>query len=227
MTAQPDMFGADVPDLEVGGKRDPYDRYFTPSWATSAFVDHMGKRLHGLIWEPCAGHGYIVDVLRGLNGVEQVFATDILPHDSLDDTANFLDAAPRAQFQSPLTGDWVWSDRHVDWIITNPPYTTELCTATDIVRHALKAFPRSSVAMLLRLSWIEPCEDRADLLLDYRPTDYIVLPRVHYIGAPRNNNQTSIWVVWDRSEKWRWDHAQEGFATVKHYSADECRQWGR
>lgn len=209
---QLDMIGHEPPgDLEVGGKRDPYDRYFTPPWATRALIDHLGERLHGLIWEPCAGHGYIVDVLRDAG--HSVLATDILPHEALDEVHNFLEPCA----YSP----------GMRWIITNPPYTTAICTATDIVRHALEAFPRSSVAMLLRLSWLEPCDDRAALLLDYRPTDYIVLPRVHYIGAPGNNNQTSVWMIWDRSEKWRWDHAQEGFATVKHYTAEDCRQWGR
>lgn len=222
--AQPDMFGA--PD--VGGERDANDRYFTPPWATRALIDHLGERLHGLIWEPCAGHGYIVDVLR--DGGHSVLATDILPHEALDGVHNFLDMEPSASLREGVRFEGykaVASVSQPHWIITNPPYTTAICTATDIVRHALETFPRSSVAMLLRLSWLEPCDDRAALLLDYRPTDYIVLPRVHYIGAPGNNNQTSIWMIWDRSEKWRWDHAQEGFATVKHYTAEDCRQWGR
>lgn len=196
MTRQIDMLGA--PD--VGVTRDKRDRYFTPRWPTLALLDYLGDRLSGLIWEPCAGHGHIVEVLREVG--HEVWASDITPHPSLDDQHDFMRTDAHEGYVD-----------YVDWIVTNPPYTTDECTATEIVRHALE-LATVGVAMLLRLSWLEPCDDRVDLLMTDPPTDYVILPRVNYIGAPSGNNQTSVWCVWDRRR------GSGGYTRVKHYPAD-------
>ena len=168
----------------------------------------LGSTLGGLIWEPCAGQCHIVDVLREAG--HSVLATDITPHESLDGVHNFLDMVPNPINWTP-TGSRFVDQPH--WIITNPPYSTELCTATDIIRHALTEFPLSHVAMLVRLAWLEPCDERADILLNDPPTDVLVLPRVNYIGAPSSNNQTSVWVIWFRG-------ANHGVALTHWFPSD-------
>lgn len=200
--AQPDMFGA--PD--VGGERDDFDRYFTPPWATLALMNYLGGRLRGTIWEPCAGQCHIANVLRDAG--HSVVATDINPHESLDDGAhNFLHDEAE-----------IVTDSRPNWIVSNPPYRWGPYTATDFVRHALE-IAVDGVAMLLRLSWLEPCEERVDLFRSDPPKDLLILPRVHYLGAPGSNNQTSVWCIWEG------ERARQ--PVVVWRSAEECRQWGR
>lgn len=176
---QIDMLGA--PD--VGGERSALDTYDTPDWCTLALVDYLGHRLSGMVWEPCAGAGKIVDMVKTAEGVWEVLATDIEPRRADVGPADFLQCASLPE--------------SVQWIVTNPPYNTETGTATECIKHALSLEPRG-VAMLLRIGWLEPCKDRVELLTTNPPTDIIILPRVHYIGAPAQNNQTSVWVIWER-----------------------------
>lgn len=185
--SQPDMFGAS--DVTAEG-RDPLDRYFTPAWATRPLIDYLGTRLQGLVLEPCAGAGHIVDVLRAhAEYVYRVLESDIAPSRPGMMTRDFLSTSVL-----PIP----------DWIVSNPPYTTDQCNAADIVAHALDLCPR--VAMLLRLGWVEPTKGQVGevgrwelFFRDRPPTDMIVLPRVNYIGAPNQNNQTSVWVIWDHA----------------------------
>ena len=186
------MFGA--PD--VGGVRDALDAYYTPSWCTRALIDYLGPRLRGVVWEPCAGNGAIVDVLRAhAEFVHTVLASDIAPRRDDISQANFLDC--EHGFFGTLAPI-------VDTICTNPPYSTDTGTATDCVEKAIQLAP--NVAMLLRIGWLEPCEDRCELLTKRPPTDIIILPRVNYIGAPKGNNQTSVWVIWSDGEPRRPTH---------------------
>lgn len=222
--AQPDMFGA--PD--VGGARDALDRYFTPPWATRALVDYMGDRLtRGRVWEPCAGNGHIVDVLREAGC--DVLASDILP--GRDDIIrhDFMGQGPPAEcslivtnfpYLTDLTAVRELVDGRVQWKLV----TGDEKTAADFVQRALDVLPDDgTLACLLRLAFWEPCEDRAELYQQTPPTDYVVLPRVHYLGAPKNNNQTSVWFVFDKSKR----TGAGGYVRVKHYSAAQCVRWGR
>lgn len=203
MSGQTDIFGA--PD--VGGERDESDRYYTPPWATRALLHHMGDRLRGDVWEPCAGQGHIADVLESHPSVNDVLRTDIIPSPGHDVSARGVGL----DFVDPEEPHRYWPG----WVVTNPPYRTARGDhATDFVDMALRVAGRG-VAMLLRVGWIEPCDDRAVLFMEDPPTDYVVLPRVNYIGAPSSNNQTSVWFVWDRRAD-----TPAGMARVRHYPAD-------
>lgn len=208
-SAQIDLLGA--PD--VGGARDEHDRYYTPPWCTRALMHYLGERLVGPIWEPAAGQCHIVDVLRDAG--HRVIATDITPHESLDQTGDFLTRG---------SGEFARVEA-VEWIVTNPPYVCDSGTATDFVRTALDLLHFHGVrgvAMLMRLSWLEPCAERWDIFDEYPPTDYVVLPRVNYIGAPSANNQTSVWYVWDR--------LAPSTCNVRHYPSEirsPTFDWGR
>lgn len=213
---QIDLLGA--PD--VGGERHKHDAYDTPEWATRCLVDYLGDRgrcvLTGRVWEPCAGAGAIAGVLER-HAPCTVFRSDIDPRGEGIATLDFLS-----------TDDPPYS---VDWIVTNPPYTTGRCTATDIVRHALSICDR--VAMLLRIGWAEACRDRTDIFggaidgleeIDRGLTDLVILPRVSFIGAPAANNQTSCWFVWDEVDSPPW-----GTVRMRRYPADvrEPGYWTR
>lgn len=223
---QPDLFGG-VPDITPPGERNDGDAYFTPHFATRALIDYLGGfepghgRLVGRdgspvrIWEPCAGAGHIRDQLVRAIPSADVVASDVYPRAPGIFTADFLGSL---DFLAKAFGRF-------DWIVTNTPYTLDdpkhgKVTAADFVRRALEVCDR--VAVLLRVAWLEPANDRFALYLDEPPTDYVVLPRVNYIGAPDGNNQTSIWYVFDklaRLELGRAPHRGH-YAAVHHYGPE-------
>ena len=190
------LFDIGTPQWDGDG-RDPLDRYYTPESATQALLDYMGPRIYGVVWEPCCGQDWIGRVVRKHPGVERVILTDVDPDSAREEEFDFLSSEAVFDFQ--------------DWIVTNPPYVIPhwrngTATASDFVREALayqkdraqaSAMTPCGVAMLLRLSWLEPCKEREDIFREHPPTDVLILPRVHYINAPGSNNMTSAWVIWD------------------------------
>ena len=179
----------------MGGERDEHDKYYTPVWCTRALIHYLGDRLTGVAWEPCAGANHIVDVLREHSQIDdRIWASDIAPNGWPIMGHDFL-GPPPGMFGNPSKPDW---------IISNPPYSTDTGTATEVIEHALDLV--DNVAMLVRVGWLEPCADREALLTERPPTDVIMLPRVHYIGAPTQNNQTSVWVVWEKGAERRPHH---------------------
>jgi hypothetical protein len=99
-----------------------------------------------------------------------------------------------------LDGKWhEYEPGWYDWVITNPPYALSTgAKASDFVRQAFAFAP--CVAMLLRLSWLEPCPDRADILQRRPPQQIIILPRISFTGPHGRrgtDSVTSAWFVWD------------------------------
>jgi hypothetical protein len=108
------------------------DCYSTPPVAVDALL--AVESLPHRIWEPAAGHGNIVRVLREAG--HQIYASDIQHYDfPLDGEADFL----KTTHAPPRT----------EMILTNPPYQY----ATEFVEHALELCPR--VIMLCRLAFLE------------------------------------------------------------------------
>jgi predicted RNA methylase len=169
------------------GGRDPLDRFYSPEPAVRILTCHLRRRLKGArVWEPCAGGGVIVREVG--RWAESVYSTDLDPDAVADETGvDFLSTSPD-------------SVPPFDWIISNPPYSTARGLASDFVRHALQMCGR--VAMLLRISFLEACRDREDILNDYRLTDLLVLKRVSF-GGPAGrlvgsaDTVPSAWFVWD------------------------------
>jgi hypothetical protein len=108
------------------------DLYCTPPVAVDALL--RVETLPHYIWEPAAGRGTIVNVLR--DAAHVVIASDIMHRTfPLNFEADFLTltkAPPRTEM-----------------ILTNPPYEY----ATQFVERALRLCPR--VIMLLRLAFLE------------------------------------------------------------------------
>lgn len=178
-------------------KRSKLDFYPTPGWAADvlwlrlplvhevASVDHesgvVTARSRRPTWaEPCVGRGDLITKRSGA-----------------PDWTNDVDAAREATFHrnAASVGEWD-SFPDVEWIVTNPPF----CVAHHVLRHALAFMRRRpsgiGVAMLLRLSFLEPCEDRRGLLEMDPPNRLIVLPRISFTGDGHTDNLTCAWMVW-------------------------------
>jgi hypothetical protein len=161
------------------------DVYETPDVAVRALLDVEQLPRH--IWEPAAGRGSIVRVLRDAG--HAVTASDLVDYGCSDST-------PRVDFlmerQAPAG---------VEAICTNPPFKL----AAPFVAHALELVPY--VAMLLRLQCLEGM--KRSPLLDIGP-----LARVHFFKnrlpmmhrdqweGPRSTSQVAFaWFVFPRDHQ--------------------------
>ena len=161
------------------------DLYETPPCATEALL--RVERLLHWIWEPAAGRGAIVNVLRDRG--HAVIASDIITYD--DFTLHFV-----ADF---LTTTKVPAGCRT--IISNPPYQL----ANEFTRHALKLVPQ--VYLLLRLAFLESV-GRTDVLEGHGLRAVHVfrrrLPMMHRDGwaGPRATSAIPFaWFCWDYSHR--------------------------
>lgn len=155
------------------------DQYFTPTWATEVLLDRV-PTIGGTILECCAGTG---EIARPLSRVGDVWTNDI---DHVMDTDWNRDATESEFWQLDASAGF-------DWVISNPPFNC----CTPIIVGAFQV-ARKGVAMLLRLSYLEPCNDRAEFLSSHAPS-LIVLPRISFTGDGKTDNVTCAWFVWDFS----------------------------
>lgn len=187
------------------------DRYLTRrSWDVEQLLRNVDIR--GDILETCCGEQDIVKTIlanepsRGR--ILDIHTNDIDPNIYAEyhlDASNSMSYAP----------DILHGISHfpsVDWHITNPPYNI----APKIIPLAF-AHARVGIAMLLRLTYLEPTtrSKRKDAvhrgwwLQKYPPTDLLILPRYSYTGDGKTDSVTSAWMVWDKR------HTQELSATVR------------
>lgn len=152
------------------------DQYFTPAHATRALLMHVS--IQSLVGECCNGDGAISSVLR---------------ESGLTVITNDIDTNLDADFHVDVTKAEAWNFAQVCWLVTNPPFNR----AAEIVP---LAYRRAScgIAMLLRLSYLEPCMNRDLWLRDHPPTKLIVLPRISFTGNGKTDNVTCAWMVWDK-----------------------------
>ena len=87
---------------------------------------------------------------------------------------------------------WVSS---IDFVVTNPPFSLASSILPLAYEHA-----RVGVAFLLRLSYLEPCRDRADWLVQHPLTKLIVLPRISFTGDRKTDSVTCGWFVWIKGD---------------------------
>lgn len=170
----------------------PREQYFTPPPATRALLRRIAVP-PGPVAEPCAGDGWIVRELERMGC--GVVSGDI------DHEVDVF--RPGLDFFSTRAG---MAYDTCGCIITNPPWSD----AARFVRRALEITPH--VAMLLRLTFLEPCEStpksaRVDLLK--KLSRCIVLPRISfYRGKSGTDSVCPAWFVWGFG-------GQEGPATVE------------
>lgn len=158
------------------------DLYETPAPATLALlkVEQIPRR----IWEPAAGRGAIVNVLRASG--REVIASDIANYGN---PTHFAGRDFLAETKLP---------KGVECILTNPPFRI----VEKFVAHALDLAPL--VIMLLRLAFLES-ERRCDILENRGLARIHVfrkrLPMMHrdgWKGRKANSGMAFAWMTWER-----------------------------
>jgi hypothetical protein len=157
------------------------DLYSTPACAVRALM--QAEQLPPRIWEPAAGRGAIVQVLRGHG--HAVIASDLIDHG----------------FELHFVGDFLEQTRlpaGCECIVTNPPFKI----VDRFIAHALDLSPR--VIVLARLALLE--STRRTEILERRGLARLHvfrnrLPMMHRDGwtGPRASSATAYaWFVWER-----------------------------
>lgn len=161
-------------------KRIANDFYPTEEALTRYLLKFMQDAVSGKVLEPCAGQYHISDVLQD-SGLYPV-TTDITDGDRYD--------ATKPEY-------WQKIAPKVDWVITNPPFNVAHLIVPQAFDHA-----RRGIAMLLRLSYQEPCVNRADWLkANAKHLKWLIIfnPRPRFRGDTKgSDNVTVAWQVWDK-----------------------------
>jgi hypothetical protein len=160
------------------------DLYETPPCATEALM--RAEQLPHRLWEPAAGRGAIVDVLR--NAGHTVVASDVADYGfPLNFVANFLTVP-----QAPAG---------VECILSNPPFQI----VSDFVAHALDLCPR--VIMLARLAFLETKRRTSILEKGGLARVHVFvnrLPMMHrdgWSGKRASSAMAFAWFVWSRDHR--------------------------
>jgi hypothetical protein len=158
-----------------------FDLYETPAVAVEALL--RTEQIPHHIWEPAAGRGAIVNVLRDAG--HAVIASDVVDYGGLHFVRDFL-----TEPQMPIG---------CEAVVTNPPYML----AEEFVGRALALSPL--VIMLLRLAFLE--SERRCGILEGRGLARVHvfrkrLPMMHrdqWAGRKANSGMAFAWFVWDRN----------------------------
>lgn len=157
-------------------KRRERDAYFTPDWATEELVKAYPGLGGAILLDPCCGDGRM---LRKLGPrFQYAMGSDLAP---LDPDHYMLDA----------TRPDVYQTTRPCAIVTNPPFN--LCgeIAWQCVRpdHAVRF-----VALLLRCTFLEPCEGR-QWLTRFPPRAILSMSRVSFTGGD-TDSAPCWWFLW-------------------------------
>jgi len=163
----------------IKSKRRENDFYPTPSWATQTLVESCSY-ISGEILECCSGAG---DITRSLQKYFDAVRTNDI--DSTRDTDYHFDLS------TPI--GWLAIAERPDWVITNPPF----CHAPEMVPLAYD-FAKTGIAMLLRITFLEPCGNRIAFLSEHPPTQLLVVPRISFTGDGRTDSTCTAWFIWDK-----------------------------
>ena len=162
------------------------DWYPTPAWATRVLL-HRLPQLRGRVLECCSGKGDISNALAERDAVSVI--------------ENDMDRQCASDFHLDATDPRAWQrmNEHAgpfDWIVSNPPFSL----APKIVPLAQR-YAVHGMAMLLRLSYLEPCLDRVDWLTDHDANGRVlVLPRISFTGNGKTDNVTAAWLIFGEVE---------------------------
>lgn len=138
---------------------------------------------HASILEPCAGDLHLVKQLKDLEYYSVQYADLKILGD-----CKYFDA----------TSKYMWGNRETekgkpDFTITNPPFAL----AHKILPLAYE-YSKYGVAMLLRLSYLEPCKNRAVWLAEHPISKIISIPRISFTGDGKKDMVATAWFVWDK-----------------------------
>lgn len=171
-------------------KRHYLDFYETQAKLTEVLLGHLPIRFRYLpdsIFECCNGNGAISKILAQKFGTDRLYTNDIDP----EKPSNF-------HWDMAKPEGWEFLKNHplsFDWVISNPPFSV----APLIIPHAYNCAYKG-VAMLLRLSYLEPCQDRADWLKQHPPTKLIIFsPRPRFRPDTKGSDSVTVgWFIWEK-----------------------------
>ena len=199
--------------------RQKFDHYPTQTGVIRAAIRAgIFGDMAGTVLEPAAGAGQIANVLR--SHYDRVITNDI------DDShaADYREDATNA-------GSPFWTAHAYDDVIGNPPYNVAL----PIVARSLEV-ARRRVAMLMRITWMEPAQERAELFAMH--ADHMV----HFapLGSPRpqflfginpktdkpysGDFATVAWLVWDRQFSWKRASIPNPFCFLYNWQDEAAQQ---
>lgn len=163
--------------------RRPFDAYYTPDSAVADLKRFWRPAHDRILVEPCIGGRALVNSFPDRQWLTNDLDWEI-------DADSHFDATQQPFWISTESLALDRSGRS-PICITNPPFRC----AIEILR---EAFPRChSVAMLLRLSFLEPTALRAPFLRTNPPDLVIVLPRISFTGDGKTDSVTCAWMIWD------------------------------
>lgn len=138
--------------------------------------------------ECCAGDGAISRLLLELYG--NVWSNDIDPdHKWCDFHRDMTKPESWRNFK-----DAVDDELSFDWVITNPPFDQAPLILPLAYEHA-----RKGMAMLLRLSYVEPCDNRGEWLEEHPPNHTMIFnPRPSFTDNKKTDSVTTAWFVWEK-----------------------------
>jgi hypothetical protein len=154
--------------------------YETPPVFTEELLKDIGTLINGRILECCSGDNAIADVLIG-KGYRV--------------TTNDIDCNRKADRCLDASKKYLWMGKPFDWVISNPPFSK----ASLIVKNAFNHVTYG-VAFLLRLTFLEPCLNRVEFLINHPPS-IIVMPRYSFTKDGGTDSVTCAWFIWVREEK--------------------------
>ena len=170
----------------VMSQRDPasdkLDFFPTPPWATRALCERLiASGVHRLetVWEPACGAGHMARPLKEY--FTTVVGSDI--HDyGFGELADFLDPAETI--------------RGVDWVITNPPFSS----AADFALRGLQVAGQG-VALLVRTQFLEGAGRWKTLFEPYTPAtimQFVERVPMHKGRLLRQGSTATsyCWIVW-------------------------------
>lgn len=165
--------------------RRPMDFYETSKEAVDALVEHYLKgtfKSEVQILEPCCGDGAIVKALGEL-GYTHVWDNDV---DVCRIASSHVDARDH-KFDYPTPGA-----AKIHLAVTNPPFNQAFSILKNLHSQV------DAVALLLRLTFLEPTKDRGPWLAKNPPNKLIVLPRYSFTGGGKTDSVTCAWMIWDK-----------------------------
>lgn len=179
-------------------RRRSLDWYPTPAWATRILLDRL-PALRGRVLECCSGKGDISNALAERESVTVI--------------ENDLDVRCASDFHIDATDPRAWQQMNqlagpFDWVVSNPPFSLAPKIVPIAQRYAVHG-----MAMLLRLSYLEPCLDRVDWLMNHDAHGRVlVLPRISFTGNGKTDNVTAAWLIFGEVEH-GWEVVSKAEAT--------------
>lgn len=188
--------------FDLGGRapgRHPDDFYATPPWVTDAILPRLP--MAGSIVEPSCGDGAILDRLcaamprktRGIYGVEL----------NEERASQARARCPRVEV---IEADFLeWAKRptveDIGLVIGNPPFVYALEFVEASI--ALAAPTRGTVAMLLRLAFLE-AQERAPFHAAHPSDVHPFASRPSFTPDGKTDSAAYAWFVWGPGRGGRW-----------------------